>query len=235
MSDHGSTPSPRTGSTPGGPFGPGRAPIYGPVAPHYGQAPTLATGAGWASPPKAQWSAPGPTGEPGGVGSRPHNTRPSTLATWGRRVPALLIDQAPLLLGFAALVVAYILFLVGLVRTPPGYGSVPELAPAAPWAIVGAVLVVAGLAWDWYNRWLTAGRTGQSLGKRVFRLRLLSEQTGEPIGGGNTFVRDLLHILDAIALLGFLWPVWDAKRQTFADMLMATIVVDERVADAQPH
>jgi len=35
-----------------------------------------------------------------------------------------------------------------------------------------------------------------------------------------------LHILDALPLfLGFLWPIWDAKKQTFADKIIKSVVV----------
>jgi uncharacterized RDD family membrane protein YckC len=91
--------------------------------------------------------------------------------------------------------------------------------------IIGSLLTIAALGWTAYNRWLLAGRTGQSWGKRVTAITLISEQTGQPIGPLNAFLRDLVHILDGIAYVGYLWPIWDDKRQTFADMLMKTIVV----------
>ena len=41
------------------------------------------------------------------------------------------------------------------------------------------------------------------------------------------FVRNLCHIIDgAICYIGFLFPLWDAKRQTFADKILATVVVE---------
>jgi uncharacterized RDD family membrane protein YckC len=41
-----------------------------------------------------------------------------------------------------------------------------------------------------------------------------------------TFVRGLAHIVDSIPCdLGYLWPLWDSKRQTFADKICGTIVV----------
>ena len=49
-----------------------------------------------------------------------------------------------------------------------------------------------------------------------------------PIGPLNAFLRDLLHTLDGFAYVGYLWPLWDAKRQTFADKIMKTVVVDAR-------
>ena len=88
------------------------------------------------------------------------------------------------------------------------------------------MLMLIAFGWHWYNRWLIAGRTGQSMGKRVLETKLVAEVNGQPIGAVNAFLRDLLHILDGIAYIGYLWPLWDAKRQTFADMIMKTVVVD---------
>ena len=45
-------------------------------------------------------------------------------------------------------------------------------------------------------------------------------------GGGAGIGRFFLHIIDALpCYLGFLWPLWDAKRQTFADKVMGTLVI----------
>jgi uncharacterized RDD family membrane protein YckC len=85
---------------------------------------------------------------------------------------------------------------------------------------------LAGLGWTIYNRWYRAGTTGQSLGKKVLNLRLVSEQTGEPIGPLMAFVRDICHIVDAIiCYIGFLFPLWDSKRQTLADKIVKTVVI----------
>ena len=38
------------------------------------------------------------------------------------------------------------------------------------------------------------------------------------------FVRDLCHIIDqVICYIGYLFPLWDAKRQTLADKIMTTV------------
>ena len=77
-----------------------------------------------------------------------------------------------------------------------------------------------------YNRWFQAGKTGQSWGKKALGLRLVSEQTGQPIGAGMAFVRDLAHIVDsAICGIGYLFPLWDAKKQTLADKILSTLVI----------
>ena len=62
---------------------------------------------------------------------------------------------------------------------------------------------------------------------RALGIRLVGEQTGQPIGPLLAFARDLAHIVDGIiCYVGFLLPLWDAKRQTLADKLVKTVVVN---------
>lgn len=90
---------------------------------------------------------------------------------------------------------------------------------------LGLLLNLAALAWAIYNAYL-GGQTGQSYGKKIAGTRLISEATGLPPGGGLGIGRYFVHILDGIpCYLGFLWPLWDAKRQTFADKILKTAVV----------
>jgi len=88
------------------------------------------------------------------------------------------------------------------------------------------LILIASLGWTIYNRWYQAGTTGQSLGKKVLKLRLVSEETGQPIGMLMAFVRDICHIIDSvICFIGYLFPLWDAKRQTIADKIVKTVVI----------
>ena len=93
----------------------------------------------------------------------------------------------------------------------------------APAAIVVLLLI---LGWLSYNRWYLGGTTGQSLGKKVLGIRLVSEETGQPIGMLMAFLRDICHIVDSIfCYVGWLFPLWDAKRQTLADKIVKTVGV----------
>ncbi len=57
---------------------------------------------------------------------------------------------------------------------------------------------------------------------------LASEQTGQPIGVLMAFVRDICHFVDGvICYIGFLFPLWDAKRQTIADKIVGTVVIPD--------
>jgi uncharacterized RDD family membrane protein YckC len=68
--------------------------------------------------------------------------------------------------------------------------------------------------------------TRQSIGKKVMKFQVVGEKTGEPIGFGMSLVRQIAHVVDSfVCYLGYLFPLWDAKRQTFADKIMSTVCV----------
>jgi uncharacterized RDD family membrane protein YckC len=121
-------------------------------------------------------------------------------ADWIHRVGAYLIDIAPIIV----------------------LEIIAEITGST--AFIFLVLLVS-LGWSIYNRWYMGGQ-GQSLGKKVLGLMLVSEETGQPIGTLNAFLRDICHIVDGIiCYVGFLFPLWDAKRQTLADKIMKTVVI----------
>lgn len=125
-------------------------------------------------------------------------------ANWGQRFAAKLLDS------LIMLVPAYILMGIG------GYNQIPALV------IIG-YLVMFGV----YAYFIVMeGKTGQTPGKKALGIRTLREADGQVIGGGMSFARQLSHIVDALpCYLGYLWPAWDAKRQTFADKICSTIVI----------
>jgi uncharacterized RDD family membrane protein YckC len=86
----------------------------------------------------------------------------------------------------------------------------------------GAVLV--GLAYFIWNYGYRQGTTGSSIGKSLLRLTVVSENTGKPLGFGLSVLRQIAHLIDAgILYIGYLLPLWDAKRQTLADKITATV------------
>ena len=96
---------------------------------------------------------------------------------------------------------------------------------------IGALLYVAFYVYNWCIR---QGRTGYTFGKTVVGIKLVSERTKQPIGAGLSFVRQLAHFVDGLLCnLGYLWPIWDAKKQTFADKIMSTLVIVQ--AQDQPE
>jgi uncharacterized RDD family membrane protein YckC len=103
----------------------------------------------------------------------------------------------------------------GVVHTSTSSGSM----------LVRVLMYLIMVAIYFYNRCYLGGQ-GQSFGKKALNLVLVAEATGRPVGTGKAFLRDVCHILDSIPCdIGWLFPIWDAKRQTFADKLMTTVVL----------
>ena len=161
--------------------------------------------------PQEGWGAVPTYSPPGAVGPAPY-------ADWIKRVGGYLVDVA-------LLIPAYLVMIVG--AGIMGSGGAGDTNPVGLFLYFLGFLAALGLMI--WNMLIRQGRTGWSVGKQVIGIRLISEKTGQPIGAGLNFVRMLAHMLDSLACyLGWLWPLWDAKRQTFADKIMGTIVIVQK-------
>jgi uncharacterized RDD family membrane protein YckC len=205
--------APRGEGAPGGPppGGPGGRPAGGPPSPMGPPPGGPPPGGGAPGGPPPPYSAPGGhaaqhDGAPPGGGAPP----PGQLAEWGQRAVAFLIDWAILVVALiVVLIVSAVFFAISdvlgiLVQT------------------IGYLIVAAGGFYFYYLN----GATGQSPGKRLTGLKVIGEATGQPIGGGLGIVRGIAHFLDSIiCYIGWLFPLWDEKRQTIADKVMHTVVI----------
>ena len=91
---------------------------------------------------------------------------------------------------------------------------------------IGVILYLVALVWMFYNVF-QGGKSGSRWGQKIVGIRMLKETTGQPMGGGLAIGRLFVHILDGIpCYIGYLWPLWDSKKQTFADKIMGTVVVN---------
>jgi Mce-associated membrane protein len=131
---------------------------------------------------------------------------PMPLAPWHIRAGAFAVDVLP-----AAAVVTTIALV-----------SFTVPAGGAWWwvclSVVGAVILLMLV-----NRLLLPTITGWSLGRALFRIAVV-ESDGAAIGAWRLLLRDLAHLLDTASVVGWLWPLWDSRRRTFADMLLRTEV-----------
>ncbi|MFS4097430.1 RDD family protein [Streptomyces sp. AF1A] len=193
---------------PNNPYGPpqGQQQPYG-----YPQQPQQPQGYGYPQapgvPPQQGYGYPqAPGGYPGYPQQPGYGVQPR-YANWGQRVASKLIDSVVYLVAYLPL---------GLIGVKAG---VPALG------ILGFLLLIGVLIWQVIQE----GRTGQTIGKKVMGTRTLKEDTGQPLGAGMAFVRQLAHVLDGLpCYLGYLWPAWDAKRQTFADKVCGSIVIRDQ-------
>lgn len=136
------------------------------------------------------------------------------LASWPARAGALAVDVVP---GLALLATAAL-----LVFTSPAQGW-------ARWVFTGvfAVTLLAMVV----NRLVLPIATGWTLGRALFGIAV-KRPDDTSVGIGRLAVRELAHLLDTAAVgVGWLWPLWDRRHRTFADLLARTEV--RRVARPQ--
>lgn len=128
-------------------------------------------------------------------------------ASWPARVGAFAVD---VLLGLAVVAT-----LALLAWTAPLRGWLW-------WVFVGAgALTLLAMA---VNRWMLPAVKGWSLGRALLGIAV-RKRDGSPAGLIRLTARDLAHLLDTAALfIGWLWPLWDRRRRTFADLLLRTEV-----------
>ena len=144
------------------------------------------------------------------------------LASWTRRVIAALLDGA-ILSGATWAVLG-------------SDGSSPSLTPTFS---AGAA---AGIAWftsPWLVGLLVAmlalqGWTGATPGKRVAGVAIVRASDGLPVGVLASGLRVVAHLLDAIFLIGYLRPLWNDRKQTFADSIVGTLAVQTREPRGAP-
>jgi uncharacterized RDD family membrane protein YckC len=149
-------------------------------------------------------------------------------ARWSTRVFANLIDWTPIwviaLIPFVGLLVAGDIDCLDNI-----YGSGHSYCSAAVsdfWTSVQIIAVLPGTVYFVWNFCYRQGRTGQSIGKSVMKFKVISEKTWQPIGFWMSLVRQIAHYVDQlICYVGYLWPLWDKKRQTLADKIVGTVCV----------
>ncbi|MET9291212.1 RDD family protein [Streptomyces sp. NPDC003077] len=216
-------------------------PQQAPADPQYGypqQQPAQPYAGGYAQQPPAP-----PYGAQGG--GMPGMGMSLGYASWGARLGATLIDG--LIMGL----LPGILFVVGWVMVvsqtvknvlpdtshcagdpqciSDAYSSASTTVASSGPPTGGLILMsLAGLVGLIGFLFMAAkeGSTGQTPGKKALNIKLVSEATGQPLGFGMAVVRRICHIVDSLpCYIGYLWPLWDEKSQTFADKFLGTVVV----------
>ena len=223
------------GPPPGAPQDPSGQPLppTPPPAPAYGQpsAPPPPPAPGYGAAPAAPGYGTAPAGYGYGAPTPPY-------ASWGARAGAFIIDG---LVGAVAMIPFWIGY--GLLIGGAAAGGVSEYDPntgmytgggepnGALMAIGGLLMFIGflvSLAFLFWNYGLKQGKTGYSIGKGVLGIKVVKEADGQVLGTWFSIGRFFVHYLDQLACyIGYLWPLWDDKRQTFADKILSTIVIIE--------
>ena len=183
-------------------------------------------------PPPGGGSYPPPPPPSGGGAPSPPGPAIRALPTesytpWATRALGFIIDNIPV-----AIVVG-IGYLIQMLTTEQTCVTAPYQytqnqycvsQPSGIGTLVFWLLWLVAVAYVVWNNGYRQGTTGSSIGKSMMKFKVVSENTGQPIGFGMSVARQLAHFVDAvICYIGYLFPLWDAKRQTLADKIMTTV------------
>jgi uncharacterized RDD family membrane protein YckC len=93
-------------------------------------------------------------------------------------------------------------------------------------ALKGGGSVISLLIGIAYFVYLEGGESGQTVGKKAMGIRVISFDTGGPIGYGRAFIRYIGRFVSAIVIyLGYLWMLWDSEKQCWHDKFASDVVV----------
>ncbi len=178
-------------------------------------------GSEWQGEPQAVAASPGTSGSPAAPPAPAASSQHRPYANWGQRAVALLIDG---LIVLASIIVAVLIAaLIGQVSS--------DLA-----LVVLAVGYIAIIVAHLYLTWWLPGITGQTPGKRVMGYEIVREDNGQYLGGGaylgRSFIGSIVNGL--VFYLGWLWPLWDDKNQTWADKIFSSVAVQKPKASLFP-
>jgi Mce-associated membrane protein len=142
-------------------------------------------------------------------------------ASWTLRVIAALLDAA---------IGAGVAFLA-----PVGNSTqFPFLGEPASFTFTGS----APTTWPWFhNPWVVTvvvvtlvmqAYLGVTPGKLLMGIAVVNEADARPLGLVRTLLRWLAHLVDGFFFIGYLRPLWNPRRKTFADSIVGSIVLVTR-------
>jgi uncharacterized RDD family membrane protein YckC len=153
---------------------------------------------------------------------------------WGTRVLAWLIDFIPLAIlegiGWGLLLGTQETACV----TDTSEYDLGEFCASGASTLGQVSIAVTGILalvyWIW-NLGYRQGTTGSSIGKSIMKFKIVNEKTGQPVGFGMSFLREVIYWVAAGLCFGVLWlvavlfPLWDPKRQTLVDKILTQIAL----------
>ncbi len=200
-----------------------------PPSPPPGGYPPPPQGSGYPPPPPQAGPGYGP-GAPVPAPGLPQEA----YTPWITRVWAYLIDLVPLLILEG---IGWALFLgtseTACVTDTSEYNLGDFCTSRASTIGVVSIAITSILAivyWIW-NLGYRQGTTGSSIGKGIMKFKIVNEKTGQPVGFGMSFVRELIYWVAAGLCAGVVWlvavlfPLWDEKRQTLVDKILNHIAL----------
>ena len=90
---------------------------------------------------------------------------------------------------------------------------------------LGVLLYIAGLI-AFVVLYCKKVSEGQSWGQKAAGVRIVDAATGDRLSAGRVFLRQICRVVSGFLCgLGYLWMLWDGKKQTWHDKIVGTVVL----------
>lgn len=168
---------------------------------------------------------PPPSPYGGGYPQQPYAPQPyAPQVTYGGfwiRLVALIIDG--LIVAIPTIIVAIVIGVIVGVGTAASNAN-SETTNAAANGVSGLVQLIAILIQAAYFIYFWS--TGQTLGMRLFRLRVVDVNTGQTIGLGKSALRFVgFYVSQLVCYIGLIWAAFDSRKQGWHDKIAGTVVL----------
>jgi uncharacterized RDD family membrane protein YckC len=128
--------------------------------------------------------------------------------------------------GFWIRVIAYIIDFIILAVIDNIVDAIFHVNPtnptgggAGPAGLINLVIDIAYFAGQW-------SYFGATLGQRIFKLRVVDANTGQPIGIGKALLRWVgLFVSFLVCFVGVIWVAFDGRKQGWMDKIAGTLVL----------
>ena len=137
----------------------------------------------------------------------------------GPRIGAVILDTIVIVVIF--FILAAIIAVIGYAAATTGRGF--GLLFGIPF--IAAMFFLPILYFTFFEAYMN----GQTPGKMLVKIKVV-KVTGEPIGLGESFIRNILRLIDQLFfyLVGFILIMTNDKKQRLGDMAAGTIVVNAK-------
>ena len=133
-------------------------------------------------------------------------------ASFGIRFVAAIIDS----------------FIVGIVSSVLGFiAGFVDAVIGSDYSLVSSLMSVLMVLFSLFYYIYFIGSRGQTLGKMALGIRVVREDDKASPGYLKAFLRETVgkFISSMILLLGYLWVIWDDKKQGWHDKIAGTVVL----------
>lgn len=147
----------------------------------------------------------------------------TTYASFGQRLAAMLLDG--LIYGATGGAV-YLIVFIPLMLVGGSATSSSTFGGSAAMAGAAVASVIWSIGFGVFNLYLVA-KKGQTPGKMILKIKIVRKENGEPPGFAGAFLKEVVgRMVNGLVFnLGYLWMLWDANKQTWADKIAGTIVI----------